>query len=157
MPALRIVTRSILHLLVVLGLMAGLAAPAAAEPRIYQSDGYAIGGYDAVAYHSMGKPVEGSSAHTVQWQGATWRFANADNRDAFAADPERYAPQYNGYCAWAAASGYLASTDPEAWEIVNGKLYMNYSRSVHSRWTRNKAANIAKGDENWPEIQRKFE
>ncbi|MEM6355700.1 MAG: YHS domain-containing (seleno)protein, partial [Pseudomonadota bacterium] len=99
----------------------GLAALApitatAAEDPVYQSFlGTAIDGTDPVAYFTEGKPVEGSSDFTHEWNGATWRFSSAENRDLFAGDPEKYAPQYGGYCAWAVAQGYTASTDPEAW------------------------------------------
>ncbi|NIP18325.1 MAG: YHS domain-containing protein [Xanthomonadales bacterium] len=98
----------------------------------------------------MGKPVEGSSDHEYEWNGATWRFASADNLDAFKADPEKYAPQYGGYCAWAVAQGYTASTDPEAWEIVDGKLYLNYNDSVQAAWKKDIPGFIQKADTNWP-------
>ena len=84
--------------------------------------------------------------------GAAWRFANAANRDAFAADPEAYAPQFGGYCAWAVSEGYTASTVPEAWRIVDGKLYLNYSRRIQSRWERDIPGNIARGTANWPDL-----
>jgi YHS domain-containing protein len=83
----------------------------------------AIKGYDPVAYFKSGKPVEGTGTHEHRWMGATWRFASAANRDAFAADPQRYAPQFGGYCAWAVSQGYTADIDPEAWTIVGDKLY----------------------------------
>ncbi|MEM9370521.1 MAG: YHS domain-containing (seleno)protein [Pseudomonadota bacterium] len=142
--------------------MLGLAlaiAPFAAAPvlagqdPVYQSFlGTAIDGTDAVAYFTEGKPVEGSSDFTHEWNGATWRFSTAANRDLFAADPVAYAPQYGGYCAWAVSQGYTASTDPDAWRIVDGKLYLNYNESVQSRWERNIPENIASGDENWPQV-----
>ena len=84
--------------------------------------------------------------------GCAWRFANAENRDRFAADPEAYAPQYGGYCAWAVSQGYTASTDPAAWKIVDGKLYLNYSADVQKRWQSDEAGNIAKADANWPRV-----
>ena len=84
--------------------------------------------------------------------GATWYFACAENRDRFAADPERYAPQYGGYCAWAVAHGYTAKIDPEAWKIVDGKLYLNYSKDVQADWAEDIPGNISKGDANWPKI-----
>lgn len=140
----------------VVGVAGSLVAPrpAAAKPLIHQDDGVAINGHDVVAYHTDGKPVAGKPQVTASWRGATWRFASADHRDLFIADPAAYAPQYNGYCAWAAASGYLASTDPEAWQIVEGKLYLNYSQSVRRRWQRTMPANIRKGDANWPRLEK---
>ena len=131
------------------------AAPiaAAAKDAVYQSFfGAAIDGTDPVAYFTMGKPVEGSSEFAHEWNGATFHFSSAENRDLFAADPEKYAPQYGGYCAWAVSQGYTASTDPEAWKIVDGKLYLNYSKSVQQTWEEDIPGNIAAGDGNWPKV-----
>ncbi|MCR9218752.1 MAG: hypothetical protein NXI21_00855 [Alphaproteobacteria bacterium] len=130
------------------------AAPARAE-KVNQSflGGVAIEGYDPVAYLKQGRPVEGSSDFTTQWNGAVWRFASAENRDAFSAAPETYAPAYGGYCAWAVSQGYTASIDPDAWKIVDGRLYLNYNKSIQQRWEQDVPGNIAKGDANWPEIE----
>ncbi|MEM7508535.1 MAG: YHS domain-containing (seleno)protein [Pseudomonadota bacterium] len=132
--------------------MAGRPAHASESPVYSDWRGRAIRGTDPVAYFTEGKPVAGDSAFTHDWNGATWRFASAENRDAFAAKPESYAPQYGGYCAWAVAQGYTASTDPDAWDIVDGKLYLNYSKDVQSRWHRDVPGYIAKGDANWPDV-----
>ncbi len=132
-----------------------VAAPLAvhAKDNVYQSFfGSAISGTDPVAYFTEGRPVEGSSNFKHDWNGATWRFASAENRDLFAASPEKYAPQYGGYCAWAVSQGYTASTDPEAWKIVDGKLYLNYSKSVQETWEQDVPGNIATGDRNWPNV-----
>ena len=115
--------------------------------------GTAIEGYDPVAYFAEGRPVEGDSAFAHDWMGATWYFASAENRDRFAADPERYAPQYGGYCAWAVAHGYTAKIDPAAWKIVEGKLYLNYSKEVQADWAQDIPGNITKSDANWPKIR----
>lgn len=114
--------------------------------------GTAIEGADAVAYFTQGKPVEGSSDFTHEWQSATWRFASAEHRDAFAANPEQYAPQYGGYCAYAVANGYTAGIEPEAWTISGGKLYLNFNLAVREDWLANKDAYIKQGDENWPGV-----
>lgn len=119
----------------------------------YQSGGIAINGYDPVAYFTMSKPVEGESAHSFEWNGAKWRFANAENLAMFSADPEKYAPKYGGYCAFAVSRGYTASTDPAAWTIVDGSLYLNYSKGVRSQWNSDQAANIVAGDKNWPGLR----
>lgn len=116
----------------------------------------AVRGYDVVAYFTKAKPVEGKSGFSLKWGGAEWRFANAENRDLFAANPEKYAPQYGGWCAWAVSQGYTASIDPKAWRIVNGKLYLNFSKSVQSQWLGDVPGNIAKGDRNWPGLKRKL-
>lgn len=121
--------------------------------KIYSSDGEAIRGYDVVAYFTEGKPVKGDDSISAEWNGTTWHFASAANRDAFVADPAKYAPQYGGYCAWAVSQGYAAPVDPAAWKIVDDKLYLNYSKGVQSRWSQNIQGNIANGDQNWPGIE----
>ncbi|MHA1151869.1 MAG: YHS domain-containing (seleno)protein [Alphaproteobacteria bacterium] len=118
--------------LVLQPLAALTAAPAAAKDPVYTGifSNLAVSGYDPVAYFVEGRPVEGRKAFEFEWNGATWRFADADNLAAFKADPEKFAPQYGGYCAWAVSQGGTASTEPELWRIVDGKLYLNYSKSV---------------------------
>ena len=122
----------------------------AMTPPIYAEAGIAIDGSDAVAYFAEQGPVAGSADYALDWNGAQWLFASAENRDAFAADPEAYAPQYGGYCAYAVREGYTASTVPNAWKIVDGKLYLNYSRRIQRRWERDIPGRIASGDANWP-------
>ncbi|WP_205944512.1 YHS domain-containing (seleno)protein [Pelagibius litoralis] len=129
------------------------ARPAWAIDPVFTKGGLAIRGFDPVAYFTEGTPVEGKPLFTHRHDGALWQFASAANRDAFAADPERYAPQYGGYCAWAVSQGYTASIDPEAWRIEDGKLYLNYSKSVQRRWERDIPGNIVKADSNWPDIK----
>ena len=135
-----------------------LAGPALAGGHVNAASvgGTAIEGHDPVAYFTEGKPIEGSGAHTYQWNGATWKFASRENRDSFAASPRKFAPQYGGYCAWAVAEGYTAGIDPDAWRVVDGKLYLNYSKSIQKRWARDIPGNIAKGDANWPKIAAKL-
>ena len=140
-----------------LAALAALGALWAAAPVAHAIDpvwsnwrGLAIRGYDPVAYHLEGRPFEGRSEHRLEWMGATWRFASASNRERFAADPERYAPRYGGYCAYAVANGYTASVDPEAWKIVDGQLYLNYSRSVQAQWEKDIPGHIERADQNWP-------
>lgn len=132
--------------------LAGKRAQAQSAAPVYAEGGIAIDGTDPVAYFTEGRPVPGQAEFTYAWKGATWRFASAAHRDAFAADPEAYAPQFGGYCAWAVAEGYVASTVPEAWRIVDGKLYLNYSRRIQRRWERDIAGNIARGRANWPKV-----
>ena len=115
----------------------------------------AIEGYDPVSYFGDGKPAKGDKQHTFDWMGATWRFTTAERRDRFAADPERYAPQYGGYCAFAVSKGTTASIDPEAWTIVDEKLYLNNSLKVRERWSRDIPGNIARADANWPRLLEK--
>jgi YHS domain-containing protein len=125
------------------------ASEAMAQPYAYSFEGVAIRGADPVAYFTAADAVKGSAEYAYEWQGATWWFSSAENRDLFASDPEAYAPQYGGYCAKAVSEGNLASIDPEAWKIVDGKLYLNYSPDVQGQWLQDVEGNITKGDQNW--------
>jgi hypothetical protein len=112
-------------------------------------DEIAIKGYDTVAYFKMGKAVQGDKSLSFQWHNMTWYFLNKKHRDLFAASPEKYAPQYDGYCAWAMTEARLAKTDPEVWKIVDGRLYLNCSQEAYLKWSRDIPGNIKKADENW--------
>ena len=112
----------------------------------------AISGYDAVAYFKNGKPVEGRKEFKTQYQGASWYFSSQLHLQAFLDQPEKYAPQYGGYCAWAVAQGDTAKGDPHQWTIFNQKLYLNYNTEIQERWLKDKAALIVKGDKNWPAV-----
>jgi YHS domain-containing protein len=127
---------------------------AAAEPQIYTSafDDIAVQGYDPVAYFKAGKPVKGAKEFSTTWNGAEFRFASAANRDAFKKNPEAYAPQYGGYCAWAVSQGYTAKGDAKFWKIVDGKLYLNYNSSVQKKWEGDIPGFIASANTNWPEV-----
>ena len=98
--------------------------------------------------------MKGSLEFQQQWTGATWLFADAGNRDLFAADPNKYAPRYGGYCAYAVSEGHTANIDPEAWRIVDGKLYLNYSKGVQKKWERDRESRIQTADKNWPTLHR---
>lgn len=133
-----------------------VAISAGAEPvqagEINEQDGVAIKGYDPVAYFEAAGPVPGSPQITTRHKGATFRFASTANRDRFLAAPERYAPQYGGFCAYGAAGGYKADIDPAAWSIVDGRLYLNYSPRIRSSWNRDQPGYIAKADRQWPQV-----
>lgn len=130
-----------------------LTSPAEAmTASVYAEGGIAIDGTDPVAYFTQGRPVAGDPGITHDWRGATWRFSSTANRDRFAANPEAYAPQYGGYCAWAVSNGYTASTVPEAWRIVDGKLYLNYSIRIQRRWEGDIPGRITAADRNWPKV-----
>jgi YHS domain-containing protein len=140
---------------VALALAAGTAQPALAEKApVYTGlfGNTAVGGYDPVAYFNAGRPVRGSKEFTATHKGAEFRFASAANRDAFKADPDRYAPQYGGYCAWAVSQGYTASGDPRVWKIVDGKLYLNYNAEVGRTWEKDVTGHIARANANWPQV-----
>jgi len=114
--------------------------------------GVAVKGYDPVAYFVEGKPVKGSGKYEHKWMGAKWHFSSAENRQLFANNPENYAPQYGGYCAYAVSQGVTADIDPTAWKIVDGKLYLNLSHSVARIWLKNIPGYIALADKNWPAV-----
>jgi hypothetical protein len=137
-------------LLVLAILFSGVAE--AQKSEVYADSAGAIRGYDPVAYFTQGQPVKGSERFTHRWKDATWRFASAENRDRFAAAPEKYAPQYGGYCAFGVASGYAVSIDPAAWSVVDDKLYLNYSPGVQADWKRDVPGYIRKADANWPKV-----
>lgn len=127
---------------------------AAKEPPVYTSlfGRAGAGGHDVVAYFTEGKPVPGDKAFTHSWNGAEWRFASAANRDLFAAAPEKYAPQYGGYCAWAVSQGYTASGDPKFWKVVDNRLYLNYDNDVQKKWEKDIPGFIVSADKNWPTV-----
>ena len=130
-----------------------IARPALArESEVYQEGGIAIDGSDPVGYFTQNGPVPGKPDFTVQYKGATWRFADQGSADAFAANPSAYEPQFGGYCAWAVSRGYTASTVPEAWTIHNDKLYLNFSRRIRRKFERNLEENIARAEANWPQV-----
>lgn len=114
--------------------------------------GLAVDGYDPVAYFTDGRPVEGNKEITYEWHGATWRFASAEHRELFVAAPEKYAPQYGGYCAWAVAHEYTADADPLAWKVVDGRLYLNYDVKIQEKWLADYRNYIVAGDGNWPKL-----
>ena len=115
----------------------------------------AIRGYDPVAYFTEGKPVQGKEDIMYKWNNATWYFSSQQNLDLFKANPEKYAPQYGGYCAFGLSNGYKAPTDADAWTIDNGKLYLNYNKDVKEEWNKERKQRIEKADKNWPEIKDK--
>ncbi|MEO1673682.1 MAG: YHS domain-containing (seleno)protein [Cyanobacteria bacterium J06631_2] len=121
--------------------------------RFFEDDnGLAIRGTDPVAYFTQGSPASGKPEFSHDWSGATWLFANEEHRDLFAANPEQYAPQYGGFCAWAVSQGYTAPIDPQAWKIVDDKLYLNFNEDIQGRWEKDIPGNIQKADSNWPEV-----
>ena len=147
--------RSIVQAAVVAVCVVAAAGNLRAQQVNTGSGGLAVKGYDVVAYFAGGKPVEGSAQFEHRIGGATYRFASAAHRDAFAKEPDRYLPQFGGFCAYAVSRGYTADVDPLAWRIVNGRLYLNYSRRVQVKWEEDVPGNIAKGDANWPAISRR--
>jgi YHS domain-containing protein len=143
-------------LLMATAIFAGLAGSAVAGSSastvaaVNTTDGLAVKGYDPVAYFIDGKPTKGADQYSLQWKGVTYRFASAENLQRFRADPEKYLPQYGGYCAYAMSLDRIADIDPFRWAIVGGKLYLNNGYIAQDLWSLNKSGNIAAADRNWP-------
>lgn len=128
----------------------------AEDSPIYSNKKGAIKGTDPVAYFSLQpgeKAVRGSEEFVYEWKGATWKFANAENRQKFIDNPEKYAPQYGGYCAFAVSHDFTKSIDPNRWEIVDDKLYLNYNRTAYRKWKKDQLAAIERADANWPTVR----
>ena len=135
-----------------LGVVLAAAAGAEAATEVNVNDGYAVHGYDVVAYFTRGEPTKGDDRFSFEYLGATYRFTSAGNRDRFAADPAAYAPQYGGYCAFGTAMGRKFDGDPHAWRIIDGKLYLNVNKTVQARWLTDTAGFIRGANHNWPLI-----
>jgi len=116
------------------------------------ADDVAINGYDAVAYFVDGRAVKGTPDHQVFWQDARWYFASDEHSRLFEADPSHYAPQFGGWCAGGMAQGGFYKIDPEAWAVVDGKLYLYHNREVAEKWRRDQDRNIAEAKENWEKL-----
>jgi len=127
--------------------------PGSRSPFNTDRKGLALRGHDPVAYFTVGQPTKGQPELTSTHEGATYHFASAANKATFDAAPQRYLPQYGGFCAWAAAQGYKADADPHAWSIVDGRLYVNYNASVHRTWRTRQTHFIRQGDANWSKVK----
>jgi YHS domain-containing protein len=134
-----------------LAVLAGPSAVRAAE--VNAVDGIAVKGTDVVAYFTEGRAVAGSAAFSVDHGGVEYRFASAEHRDRFLADPQAYLPQYGGFCAYAAARGYKADVSPDAFRVVDGRLYLNYDRAVLAEWAKDVPGYVAAADRNWPTVR----
>jgi YHS domain-containing protein len=128
--------------------MAGSSASPVAA--VNTTEGFALKGYDPVAYFTGGQPTKGSAQYSFQWKGVTYLFASAENLLRFKADPDKYLPQYGGYCAYAMSLDRIADIDPHRWAIVGGKLYLNNGFLAQNLWSLNKSGNIVSADRNWP-------
>jgi YHS domain-containing protein len=130
------------------------AARGALAGEFFEADGYALHGYDPIAYFDSDQPVKGSPQHAYTYKGSRFLFASEKNLKKFAAHPETYAPQYRGFCALGAANGYKVSTQPDAYKVVDGKLYLNHDRNVLDIWKKDEAGNIQRADHNWPDVSK---
>ena len=140
-------------LLTALFAFVALAQVLAQSSEVFVTDEGAIQGYDAVAYFKEGKPLKGKSEFSTLWNGAQWSFSSKQNLEMIKSNPEKYAPQYGGYCAYGTSEGHKAPTQPDAFTIVNGKLYLNYNKDVRTEWSKNKKERILQADKNWPTVK----
>lgn len=127
----------------------------AQKSEVFAPAGKAIKGYDPVAFFKVSKPVMGADSLSYSWKGANWLFSNQQNLDSFKTNPDKYAPQYGGYCAYGTSAGHKAPTETDTWTIVNGKLYFNYNGKVKEVWMKNQPALIEKADQQWPGLKDK--
>ncbi len=132
-------------------LIASVAASFAADASAY--DLPAVGGYDLVSYHQDGGPIRGSGFQKAEHAGITYLFANEANKAAFEANPTKYLPEFNGYCAYGVALGQKFNTDPTVYELVDGKLYLNLNGEIQQKWSEDKAGNIKKAHTNWKRLK----
>lgn len=112
----------------------------------------AVGGYDPVAYFTLGEPVKGAAEFSTTYKGAEFRFSSQANLDAFLAAPDDYAPQFGGYCAYGVAKDAAVKGDPKNWSIVDGKLYLNLNKKIQKQWDEDRAGYISEADEKWPTV-----
>ena len=127
----------------------------AKKPEIFAQDGKAILGYDPVAFFKKKAPVAGADSLSYTWKGAEWLFSSRENLENFKSNPEQFAPQYGGYCAFGTAAGHKAPTETNTWTILDDKLYFNYNADVKAKWVKDQKALIEKADKNWPELKDK--
>ncbi|MFN3971689.1 MAG: YHS domain-containing (seleno)protein [Gemmobacter sp.] len=147
------ISRTITRRIAAVTLAFALPVAAHAADEHYISGGAAIDGYDAVAFHTMGKPTKGDAMFATTYQGVTWNFASAENRDLFAASPAKYAPAYGGWCSVGAAKGKKIVVDPNYFAVVDGQLYLNSSKGAHENvFLTDVPGTIMKGERNWKVI-----
>ena len=139
-------------------LLAGTAALAAPPVNTLKAGFFggrsdtAILGYDTVAYFTDGKPAKGQDAYATVWMGATWKFASQAHLDLFKAAPEKYAPQYGGYCAYGVSQDHLVSIEPDKFKVLDGRLYLNYDADVQATWLKDPAGYIRQADAKFPAL-----
>jgi hypothetical protein len=146
--------RSLLTVVIAAPLLFSAAFAFAGNAAVFTGliDGTGAGGYDVVAYQREKAAKPGNEGIAADFEGVNYRFVSEDNRTAFTADPAKYIPAYGGYCAYAVAKGSTASSDPEAFTVVDGKLYLNYSKDIQSKWQQDIAGNITAANGNWPKV-----
>ena len=131
-----------------------LMSTAALAGDFFETNGVALHGYDPVAYFVAAAPQKGQAQYSYEYKDSKFYFANGANRRAFMEAPEKYAPQFGGYCAYGTSQGYKVSTQPDAFAIVKDKLYLNYNKKVQEIWRQDVPGNIERAEKNWPEVQK---
>ena len=154
---MRTISRSLYQALMTTVFLVVTSCASQQVQEVYAPAGRAINGYDPVAFFTNNKPTLGTEEFKYNWKGANWYFASKENLQQFAASPERYAPQYGGYCAYGTAEGHKAPTKAETFTIEDGKLYFNYNNDVKKEWDKNRPAFISKADLAWPEVKKQKE
>ena len=150
--------RKFFLLITLIGIAFALAACSKSDSALgtnTDANGLALRGFDAVAYFAVDNAVKGNPKYEYVWNGAKWIFSSEENMKQFQANPEAYAPQFGGYCSFAVSEGYTADGDPEAWKVVDGKLYLNYNKQVREKWEMNQNERIEKGKANWQSFKTK--
>ena len=135
-----------------IALFACITASPLVAGEYFEVDGVALRGYDPVAYFVEGHPVKGLPAHSYRYRDSLFLFSTAENQKKFVSDPAKYAPQFGGFCALGTANGYKVKTEPDAFKVVGGKLYLNYNRKVLELWTLDEPGYIKRANANWPEV-----
>ena len=138
-------------------LVVAAATLAQAQKRLVNTDkqGLALRGHDPVAFFTAGKPVAGDYRYESNYQGTRYRFSSAENKKLFDAEPAKYIPQFGGYCAYGVSRGYAVDVELDAFQIVDGRLLMQYNKDVRDKFNEAPQANLKKADENWPKVVEK--
>jgi hypothetical protein len=144
-------------LLVALGIFGAMTLRGQTPGSINAANGVAVQGYDVVAYHLQQQAIKGSPAFTHPWRGVTWQFSSAVNRDRFAEAPHSFVPEFGGFCAYGVSRGYAVDVDPQAFAVVDGRLYLNYSKRVQRTWNQDRAGYIGKARQQWPTVSADLE
>jgi YHS domain-containing protein len=138
-------------------LLTALSTVASAkELQNLDRNGVAIQGYDPVAFFTDNRPVKGNAQFQSEYRGAKYYFASSEHKAAFDQEPAKYEPQFGGYCAYGASQGQKAPVKIEAWQIVNGRLLMQYDLGVKDDFNKDQQNNLSKADRNWPDLVEKY-
>jgi YHS domain-containing protein len=140
-----------LSLILYMGFLSFLFAQ---KGEVFATSRGAISGYDAVSFFTEQKPVKGKKEFSIKWKDATWYFSSEENKKAFVSDPEKYAPQFGGYCAYGVSQNHKSPTEIDTWTMVDGKLYFNYNNEVKQLWLKDQSNLIQLANKNWPTLNK---